>query len=246
MNTRNFRIVLSVAAGALAFLSAGSLLAAEGESTAVRVDFTEAKSAVLFAPSAVAYDPAWEGGDAVSVCKVVNVGMESEKESELVSSSEEGALAVSPAEGDGGAFRLVCRVTKGGTAVAEYVRDVAFASQSAPSAAIVYDSRPGSVAEVVKGRPASLPLAYGTDWVSGSVSCRIDVSTHPKHAAEPVTVETLATLSGEGVYDWSGYLSEAGLRTLSLTMLDANGQAIGDPFLADEFKAPGGLLLLLR
>ena len=197
------------------------------------------RSRAVSSPISVCYNPKWiDGagdGATVKVLKVFHVGTEqalTDRVEVVAATASAGTVFVALGGDEPEAARLLMVVEEGGEEIGALSFDMSVGSTGSSAATFTADSRPDSLQVVVDARPASIPLSYSSAWVEGAVASRIDVvnTLRARQSFEvvAVTTNTLATLFGAGIYNWSRW-HVGGHKTLLLTPLDEEGNALGDP-----------------
>ena len=202
-------------------------------------------------PCAVEYSPSWSGvadeGAYVVIEKVEHDGMPNVATSVVATcaADAEGGCAYAVSDGDERCVRLVHRVySSGGEEIGEpLVRDVAFGYQSAAGAAFAADSRTNSLQETVSARKG-VNLAYSTAWAANTASVSIKAVRLSGRGGAPVATNALFSAAADA--EGSTPLGDVGIgwRRLLYRLADGSGNTLLE-YLTDEFRMPGGMLLMV-
>ncbi len=232
-----------------ALLTAGAAFAESVVATAdetIAVDVREGVCSTI-GTADVGYSPSWGGvtnaGAYVVLQKVVKSVT---NDVATFAADAESSYSYTPAHGDGSFVRFIHRVySSGGVEVGEpLVRDVAFGYRSSEGAAFVADSRANSLQLAVDGKTPVI-LSYSTAWATNAASVAIRaVQLSGQGGTETATNNVFsAAADAEGDTPLRG--AGRGWWRLLCQIKDEQGDTLLE-YLTDDFKMPGGFILIVR
>jgi len=240
---------------ALTLPASADAVATAASATTIPVDVREGVVAAV-TPAAIGYSPRWSGvtneGTHVVLELIPNPEVSTSTASTLatLAADAEGAYAYTPAAGAPRYVRLVHRVYDGGGAQLgqALVRDVAFGWRGAAAGTAFADTREGSFQEAARVSDV-VGLAYSTRW-EGDCAATVSISavqTHDTAGRAIASPETNLLFSAAAIAEGTREqrLRSGGWRLL-LTLADASGNPLCEPYHADYFKRPKATAVLLR
>ena len=246
--------ILAAAALAMASAYADDVSISATAANTISVDSRSGEVRTV-APCAIGYSPTWcdvTNEDAhVVLYKVEHAGMFNAVTNEVMtfSAGAEDDYSYSPAADGAKCVQLIHRVfTSGDEEIGTpLVRDVSFGFAATAGGSAAVDSRDGLLQRVVDV-DGSAGFTYDTSWTNDAASVAISLTQleNDKHEAVPAATQTIFTATA----DASGVLAHSHFATgtwrFLLTLLDSEGEALGDPLSADYFKKGAGFFLIVR
>jgi len=246
---RAYVAVALLAAGVMSCLNAAADPAC-GTSAAVRIDSRTVRQAI--SPCDVRYSPAWAAatnvpGAYVVLKKTELSGRSAEATSTLATGAADasGSYSLSVAEGGERCVRLTHEVRAAdGSVLHTMTSDVSLGYQSAAGAAFVADSRTNSL-QLAASSHAPVSLSYSTAWATNAAAVSISaVKLSGKGGAATATNTVFsAAAAAEGATPL-GAVGDGWWRLLCRVADGSDGTLL--EYLTEEFKMPGGLLLIVR
>ena len=203
------------------------------------------------APKDIEYSPLWGGvtneGAYVVIEKVEHAGMFNAVTSTVATcaADAESAYSFSPGAEDSPCVRFVHRVYDvGGTEIGTPLeRDVAFGVMSSPSSAVRADSRTNSL-QLAASEIHPISLAYSTDWTTNVTSVAISAISLSNEGGEATATNTVFSAAADA--EGSTPLGNVGIGwwRLLYRLADGSGNTLLE-YLTDEFKMPGGFIMIV-
>ncbi len=203
-------------------------------------------------PGSVGYSPRWGGvtdpGAYVVIEKVVRAGTDTAATNTLATcaADAEGTYPLAIAAGDEHCVRLIHRVYSAGGVEAgvPLVRDVEFGYRSAAGTTVVADSRTNSLQLAAAGRDP-VALTYSTAWATNAASVSIAAVPLSDRGGAPVATNFFFTASADAEGTTSMRASRSGWCRLLCQVKDGDGGTLLE-YLTEEFKVPGGFVMMFR
>ena len=243
------RVVLAVTAISSVVATADDAVLASGTSGEFLVDSC-AGVRIARDMTDLAYSPAYSSKDAPSGSYVVLRKVERPD-----SGHESGSVlstCAADASGDcecaltGEYVRFVHELhnAAGGIIGESLVADVSFAYPGANSGPAVFDSRTNSLQLVVKA-DRTAALAYATEWATNAASLQISAVRLSGPGGSATGTNQVFSAGADASGDMVLRVLDAGWWRLSCMFDDGFGSAILE-YLTDEFKMPGGSMIIVR
>lgn len=222
--------------------------------TSATFDLDTTPGVAVYGSCSVNYSPSWiDGvdvtGASVAIYETAHAGTEQSVKTLLyrASADESGTFTYVPAVGTPDAVRLEMSVERDGNVLGTLSRDMAFGARGT-KAGFAPDSRAVAVQEVAD-QTGKVPVAFDVAWREGAASAVLSSvnRTREKRGPVVVTTNTVATLTGSGVREWTVPRVD-GFDRLLLTFLDGDGNPLGETLESAWFEksVPLGLLVILR
>lgn len=210
--------------------------------TSETFDLDTMPGAAVYGSCSIGYSPAWiEGvdgtGASVAIYAIAHAGTEQPVKTLLhrAAADESGTFVYVPVAGTPDAVRLEMSVERDGDVLGTLVRDVAFGAYGAKTG-FASDSRDVAVQEVADAT-GKVPVAFDVAWREGAESALLAYvnRTREKRGPVVVTTNTVATLTGSGVSEWT-VPSVDGFDRLLLMFLDGEGNPLGETLASAWFE----------
>ena len=242
--------VAAVAAAVPSDVRANDPVTAAAAST-IAVDL-RAGACRAISPGSVGYSPRWGGvtdsGAYVVIERVVRAGTGPAATNTLATcaADAEGAYPLAVSDGDERCVRLIHRVYSAGGVEAgvPLVRDVEFGYRSAAGTTVVADSRTNSLQLAAAGRDP-VALTYSTAWATNAASVSIAAVPLSDKGGAPVVTNFFFTASADAEGTTSMRASRSGWCRLLCQVKDGDGGTLLE-YLTEEFKVPGGFVMMFR
>lgn len=245
------RLVAKVVVAAMA-MAVFSTLAEDGQSatawgsSAIVVDVRSEASRTV-GQTGIGYSPRWGGvtnaGAYVVLQKVVNGATNTIA---TLAADAESAYQYTPSDGDGNFVKFIHRVySSGGEEIGEpLVRDMVFGYRSVEGPAFVADSRTNSL-QLAAANRETINLAYSTAWAANAASVAISAIrlSGEGGAATATNSVFMAAADAEGATSPRGI--GMGWWRFLCQLKGADGGTLLE-YLTEEFRMPGGLLLIIE